>query len=372
MKGNNSFDAENSLKNPIIDEKAVSLDNSYILKMCGNSSGKVAVALSDSTCEIYSFDNSSLKKLDKLTDPIKGICDIRFSRQNDSTLYIGSSDGGIRMWDTRSGNSCSTTYEDPQTRESVKPLISFDISCNDRVLCGGTEVVQNDAFMLFWDIRSKSLLGGYWNSHTDDIMQVQFSSQQPNKVVSGGVDGLINVFDISEQTEDDALQYSLSTECAVDIINWISDDVVSCITQNIDVQFWNVDSADQINTFTREDIAKAAQNINVEDCYIVDVYNTKENIPFLVTGSYADERKGLKLLQVTDDGLVLKSNLDSNKQIVRCSWYDRESELLVSGGEMGILSLWKSFGLNTNAKSKTDSSLLMGMKKLKVHKNKPY
>lgn len=62
--------------------------------------------------------------------------------------------------------------ENPETRESVKPLISFDISCNDRVLCGGSELVETDSFMLFWDIRSKSLLGGYWNSHTDDIVQV--------------------------------------------------------------------------------------------------------------------------------------------------------------------------------------------------------
>lgn len=53
-----------------------------------------------------------------------------------------------------------------------KTFSCFDISSNERVLTAGTELFDGDAFLLFWDIRNNELLGGYWESHTDDITQV--------------------------------------------------------------------------------------------------------------------------------------------------------------------------------------------------------
>lgn len=62
-----------------------------------------------------------------------------------------------------------TTEVDP---ENQKPFTCFDVSADGRVLAVGTELFANDAFVLFWDIRGTTLLGGYWESHTDDITQV--------------------------------------------------------------------------------------------------------------------------------------------------------------------------------------------------------
>lgn len=36
----------------------------------------------------------------------------------------------------------------------------------------GTDVLKDDAFLLFWDIRNTNLLGGYWDTHQGDITQV--------------------------------------------------------------------------------------------------------------------------------------------------------------------------------------------------------
>ena len=40
------------------------------------------------------------------------------------------------------------------------------------MICVGTEQLYGDAYLLFWDIRSTKLLGGYWYSHSDDITTV--------------------------------------------------------------------------------------------------------------------------------------------------------------------------------------------------------
>lgn len=52
------------------------------------------------------------------------------------------------------------------------PLLSFDTDATSRLLCGGSEHTDGDAFLIFWDLRSSKILGGYWESHDDDITQV--------------------------------------------------------------------------------------------------------------------------------------------------------------------------------------------------------
>lgn len=58
------------------------------------------------------------------------------------------------------------------TDAELKPLSCFDVSCDGRFLVAGTEVIKDDSFLLFWDIRSTNLLGGYWDTHQGDITQV--------------------------------------------------------------------------------------------------------------------------------------------------------------------------------------------------------
>lgn len=55
-----------------------------------------------------------------------------------------------------------------------KPLMSFDVSCDGKLLCGGTEKIKNDSFMIFWDVRSPEVLKKYSDFHEDDISHVKF------------------------------------------------------------------------------------------------------------------------------------------------------------------------------------------------------
>jgi len=103
----------------------------------------------------------------------------------------------------------------------MKPLTSFDINCDDSLIAGGTEHIGGDAFILFWDIRKSnskigdSLLGGYWESHMDDITCLTFHPAKRTILSSSSMDGLINIFDLTQSSEDLALTYSLNTESSV-------------------------------------------------------------------------------------------------------------------------------------------------------------
>ncbi|KOB79309.1 WD repeat-containing protein 89, partial [Operophtera brumata] len=80
----------------------------------------------------------------------------------------------------------------------------MDVSCNGRVLCAGSQVVEDDPYLVFWDQRNTQPLGGYWNSQTEDITQ---------------------------PSEDDALSYSLNVQNSVERLSWLSATRVACVSQ---------------------------------------------------------------------------------------------------------------------------------------------
>ena len=64
------------------------------------------------------------------------------------------------------------------------------------------------------------MLGGYWESYGDDLSTVAFHPDDSDKLATGGPDGLINVFDVSQTTEDDALLTSINTESSIHTLTW--------------------------------------------------------------------------------------------------------------------------------------------------------
>ena len=66
------------------------------------------------------------------------------------------------------------------------------------------------------------MLGGYWDSYGDDVTSVKFHGTDASKLATGGTDGLINVFDISRDNEDDALLTTLNSESSIRNLIWYS------------------------------------------------------------------------------------------------------------------------------------------------------
>ncbi|XP_066996410.2 WD repeat-containing protein 89 isoform X4 [Anabrus simplex] len=304
----------------------------WILHMSGNKDVKplIAVGLSDFSCSVY--DGERLEKICSLCGHKGTISGVRFNSQNGNLLYSGSCDGSVKLWDIRTGNVCVNSYQGTlDTSEKVKPILSFDVTPNDRWICAGTELVNEDAFILFWDARSSKLLGGYWESHTDDITQ--------------------------------------------DKLGWFSrdgNDALMCITSTHILQLWDPVEVAPDAHFSREAITSAMMRKNTEDCYLVDIHprESDDGRLVLLCGSRAGKGECLRLVNVHGKKLSPASALKGNKQIVQASWFDEDSECLVTGGERGILNVWKPHHQKSELspmKLKADSKL-----KLSGHRVKQY
>lgn len=81
-----------------------------------------------------------------------------------------------------------------------------------------------------------------------------------NTLISGSTDSLINVYDLSQSTEDDALLDSLNTESSVEQLLWFkenSKNCISCITHVADLQLWQLDGVSPYQHIQRAELAKA-------------------------------------------------------------------------------------------------------------------
>ena len=205
--------------------------NSSILHLamnCNNST--IAAGLNKS--KIVVCDINTLSEKTSFLAHESDLSELRFSNGEENILYSCSPQDCIKLWDIRQSQKPARSFIDTSIQQKdsggqsngtslpKKPLICFDVNKNDTFLVGGTEQVVKDAFLLFWDIGSGKMLGGYWESYGDDITTVAFHPDDSDKLATGGPDGLINVFDVSQTTEDDALLTSINTESSIHTLTW--------------------------------------------------------------------------------------------------------------------------------------------------------
>ncbi|XP_049877243.1 WD repeat-containing protein 89 [Pectinophora gossypiella] len=357
-----------SQKYKLLTETAVSVKKSYIKKLHGTKSLKLGVSQSDNSIEVYELNNTSLSRVCRLSGHGKDLSEVVFSPKEDHLIYSSGQDGVVKLWDTRDKGKCVQEYKDEDDIE-IKPFDCMDVSCNGRVLCAGSLLVQDDAFLVFWDQHMPKPLGGYWNSHTDDVSQVRFHPEKTEILASGSLDGLLNIYNILEPTEDDALTYSLNVENSVERISWVDEHRVASVTQSNELQLWNTDTGDLVQSYSRDKIARSIKRSKEDDCYLVDTYTPAGGTPTLLAGSYGGNGDVLRSVSITEKKLQPCTDFRENKQTVRCCWYEKDRDLLVTAGESGLISVW-SRGGGGGAGGGGEAHRAHG--KLHAHRHKPY
>lgn len=299
-------------------------------------SKKLAVATSNASLHVFNLDDKggftelSGEKICGIDE--QQLCGIRFASNNNNNLFVASVDK-ISLFDLRSNQKSVQIFQNSDA--SPKKLFTcFDLNADGSIICAGTEQSSNEAYLSFFDVRENSSLTTYTDSHQDDLTQVKFHSKKRNVLASGSTDGLINIFNISESCEDDALESSLNTESSIQTINWHPkntmqtddnndpSDYLSCITHTNDFQFFDVEESELVFKILREDITKAIQRKLVSDCYVINSHTDLNGDSFLLAGSNFDSGQCLRSLTIQDSSLVPRNNLIDNKQIVRCSIFN--------------------------------------------------
>lgn len=256
------------------------------------------------------------------------ICGVRFAHTDANTLFVATISGKISLYDLRTDPSAKQTFECADIQ--LKPFTCFDLNVSDTTLCAGTEQSSSEAYLVFFDKRQNKMLNAYTDSHENDLTQVKFHPINHNVLASGSTDGLINVFDTTEPTEDDALVFCLNTESSIQKIDWHPKDTISeeptnhlsCITDTNDFQWFDVEDSELMFQFDRSEIAKLTKRKAPSHCYLVDCHTDSNGETFLLVGSNYNRGECLRSLTLRKDTFVPRNSFSDNKQIIRCSSFN--------------------------------------------------
>ncbi|XP_022104311.1 WD repeat-containing protein 89-like isoform X3 [Acanthaster planci] len=345
----NYFEALTKLK--LGRQTTVGPDNqdTYILEIDAQSNALcrgdplVAAVCSDSAVHVYS--KGTLLPIGTFQGHSDMLSGARFGNRNPYLLFTSSKDGTVRCWDMRTKRTrASQVY----TGIEGNMFTSFDVSCNDRILCAGTQAQGDDAYLIFWDCRSTNLLGAYKESHSDDItqqnpfviQQVRFHPNKPESLATGSTDGLVCLFDISQSSEEDALVTTLNSESSVSRIGWCgtNSEYLYCLTHTETILIWDAVESTVLTRF--DDVReKLAEDDQCKVDYLVDCfYHASLKSLVVVGGSYTGD---LNLLAVGRERVHKVRSLPSaHSGVVRCLHWDNMTESLVTGGEDSTLAVW--------------------------------
>ncbi|XP_077180014.1 WD repeat-containing protein 89 isoform X2 [Paroedura picta] len=356
-------------------------DPTYLLDIdVSRGGGSHSAAASHSNNSIGVYDIETLNLLREYSSHPGLLSGVRFAHEHADLLFSACSDGTVKCWDTR-----LATSEAAQLFRGYPSnvFISFDVNCNDLIVCAGTEKAEEeDVFMAFWDARggnssvpsSKSLLGVYSESHSDDITRICFHPRRPNMVASGSTDGLVNVFDINRDNEDDALTSTCNSGSSVSFVGWSGKDFwqVYCTTHDEGFSWWDLtqlDTEEPVVLLQIPDAREAASLGKMELNYLIGgLYHEKSDHLFVLGGT---SMGNLHLLDCDTDGLSPVGTLRGGHSApVRSFHWNAADDSLLTGGEDAQLLLWKLGAVEKASGKKASMKMSSSVhQRVRVHQN---
>lgn len=340
------------------------------------------VAATSSNHTIRLFSRNTLAQTSVLNGHKDVISAVQFLHSEPDLVLSSSLDRTVRIWDPRTSITKEVQLFQGEGQAHCS-LLSAGVNVSDRIVCAGTEKAGEDVYLLFWDRRKGTLLGCYSESHDDDITQVKWHPSIDRYVLSGSTDGLLNVFDLVEKSEDDALMSTFNTEATVARAGWCGSGgprYVYCVTHMDTWHVWDYDEGDsiqqitnvkeqlQLHEFADGTVVQGKQGVD----YLVDCFSgtTESDGWVLVAGSHTGT---LHMLDIShpDKVKVTVSLEGGHTDTVRCLHWDSKTETLLTGGEDSLLCLWSPGATGISATS-VKQSKIKPKKSSATRSSKPY
>uniref|UniRef100_A0A8C5JXP1 WD repeat-containing protein 89 n=1 Tax=Jaculus jaculus TaxID=51337 RepID=A0A8C5JXP1_JACJA len=338
----------------------------------------VAVLCSNGSIRVY--DKETLSVLREFSGHPGLLTGVRFAHSCD-IVYSPSTDGSVKCWDARSAS------EKPVQLFKGYPsnvFISLDVNCKDHVICAGTEKVDDDALLVFWDARmnaqdrsTRDPLGAYSETHSDDVTQVRFHPRDPNLVVSGSTDGLVNVFDISVDNEEDALLATCNSISSVSSVGWSGRDYkqIYCMTHDEGFCWWDLNHLDTDEPITRLNIQDVRETVDLNggqlDYLIGGLYHEKMDKLFVIGGTNTGR---IHLMSCAPSGLTHMTSLQGgHAATVRSFCWNTLDDSLLTGGEDAQLLLWRPGALEKTCTKRDGMKMTSSVhQRVRIHSNSPH
>ncbi|KAJ3217932.1 WD repeat-containing protein 89 [Clydaea vesicula] len=282
------------------------------------------------------FQNSLKKKKRQLKEVLT---DCTFGgTENLFYTCLNDVEGTVNIWDLRSGGKVSVF-------KGYVPLLSIAVSCAGDLLAAGTELQEEDAKVLFWDLRNTSTkLSEFSEAHSDDITQVKFHPNFKNWLTTGSTDGTLSIYNIEKTFDEDEAIFQTIRDNSINKLGFFgpSNEYIFSLTHIETLSIFRVEDAETIVSFGDVRNTTKLNDSSTAIDYLIDCQYISSLMRLFVF--YGTNDGNLGILNVDLDSLDLVHKLKGGHNgLVRGAHWRRDGRSLVSCSEDGVVSLWDNF-----------------------------
>jgi WD40 repeat protein len=266
------------------------------------------------------------------------------SPEHGLNIFASSSNSHVYAWDLRTAQTTLMPTQIFTLEGEIAELADVDVGLNGTLVCSCTANEYNSR-IVFWDVRNPSKeLGSYGESHSDSLTRVRFADPFGSRLISGGSDGVVCQFDVTQPNETAALRATLNAEASVAKLGCFGPnaDGLWCTTSAESVSFFDLPSCTRISHYDNEPLSSQPNlRTMLEIDYIVDVlYEPLRQKLVFLGGKEDGSAKGFL---VDLDGFKLLGPMDGGHgEIIRCadSLATHLGWTILTGGEDGRMTIW--------------------------------
>jgi WD40 repeat protein len=339
-------------------ENPLSTSGDYVFHLAPISQGLVA-SMSNNAVHLLAYDpltfktSSSLRVIEGAHSAGSSITGLKAV---DANTVVSTSDAGeIRLWDFRMSNSSRPQVEfrvlPPQNfgKKNDKPMPILSVDALAQRVAVGTELVGVDAGVHIFDLRggSSEPAVSYVDSHNDDVTEIKFHPTDVNALLSGSTDGLVNVYNTTIADEDEAVYQTINHGASIHSTGFLAEKRLYALSHMETLSVYQVADPDaNVPEPAPVEFGDVREPWGCE--YVIDVCPG-----YVAVGSHPEEdqaSQNFSLIPFLNETPDLANRLvfqgGHGEEVVRSLYIDDRSQVVYSGGEDGIVKVWKADGLD--------------------------
>ncbi|KAI3324838.1 WD40 repeat-like protein [Xylariaceae sp. AK1471] len=315
----------------------------YVLDIIPFVSGPATIS---SDQKLSLFNPLSLKTgptVDLVTNHGNITCARVFDAPN-SVVCTAGENGTISMWDLRQDVRQAEVAR--FTTENQVPVLSVACSNMGFSMAAGTELQNHQASIIIWDVRSTSASKLHYKEvHSDDVTELNFHPSNPNILLSGSTDGLVNICDTRITDEDEVVIQTFNHGSSIHHAAFLNDTEVYALSHDERLALYDM----------AEGYEKGAATTDFGDMravlgcqYVANIFS-KANGAGAVIGAGAHEQQAFELVHLTKGGNWALDRANSvglpgahSEEIVRSFCFYDEAQMVFSAGEDGFIKAWRA------------------------------
>ncbi|RYP65216.1 hypothetical protein DL770_009043 [Monosporascus sp. CRB-9-2] len=262
-----------------------------------------------------------------------------------TVVCTAGEDGCVALWDLRLDGQQAQVA---RLSDNNVPILSLACSSPGFSVVAGTELQQSQTSILIWDVRSTPTpRHQYKEVHSDDITELNFHPTDPNILLTGSTDGLVNVCDTRITDEDEVVIQAFNHDASIHHAAFLNDTEVYAVSHDEKLALYDMAEGYEKGTATT-DFGDMRQVLNCQ--YVANIF-AKANGVGAVVGAGAHDRQKFELVHLAKDGSGSSWALDRansvglpgahGSEIVRSFCFYDEAGIVFTAGEDGFIKAWR-------------------------------